>query len=275
MKVNFKDIAYFLMIPLIIFMIIKIFWVSLETFVLPKSGINHMQVVKIKPLYYNVELLKKQKQKRKKAIIKKQNLTNIKDIQLIGIYVDSDNVVVTVSYKGKTKVLSKGDTINGFKLIAGAKDFAIFKKNNKQYKVDLLESKIKQKNYIKNAKTNNSVSVQNGKKYDIIDKGNYKIIDRKIFNHFVNNIDDLYKNIGIQERNNGNKKKFTVSFIRKGSPFAKLGIKRGDIIKSINNHEIDSYGAALRTYSNLKDADMLTVVVIRNNQELELEYEIN
>ena len=70
MKVNFKDIAYFLMIPLIIFMIIKIFWVSLETFVLPKSGINHMQVVKIKPLYYNVELLKKQKQKRKKAIIK-------------------------------------------------------------------------------------------------------------------------------------------------------------------------------------------------------------
>jgi len=275
MKVNFKDIAYFLLIPLMIFIVVKIFWVSLETFVLPKSGTNHTQVVEIKPLYYNIKLIKKQKQKRKKTIMKKQNLTNIKDIQLIGIYADSDNVVITVSYKGKTKVLSKGDTINGFKLIAGAKDFAVFEKNNKQYKVDLLKSKIKQNNSIKITETKNSIPVQKSKNDDIVDKGDYKVINRKLFDHFANNMDDIYKNIGIQEIKKSNKKEFKISFVRRGSPFAKLGIKRGDIIKSINGQEIDSYGAALRVYGSIKDANMLTVVVIRNNQELELEYEIN
>jgi len=274
MKVSFKDIVQFLFVPLIIFAFIKIIWVLLETFVLPKEGINHTQVITAKPLHYNVKLIKQERQIKPKPVIKK-HLSNIKDIQLIAIYADNDNVVVTVIYKHKTKVLSKGDTINGFKLIAGAKDYAIFEKNSKQYKVDLLKSKTSYNGSINIVKTQNKPISNTTNNDDVIDKGDYKVINRKIFDHFANNMDDIYKNIGIQEIKKGNKKEFKVSFVRRGSPFAKLGIKRGDIIKSINGQEIDSYGAALRTYSNIKDANMLTVVVIRNNKKLELEYEIN
>jgi general secretion pathway protein C len=91
----------------------------------------------------------------------------------------------------------------------------------------------------------------------------------------MTNMNEIYKNIGIKEIKKGNKKEFQIAFVRRGSPFAKLGIKRGDIIKSINGQEIDSYGSAFKAYRSIKDADMLNVVVIRNNKKLELEYEIN
>jgi general secretion pathway protein C len=272
MKINFKDSVQFILIPLMVFALIKIFWVVLETFVLSKEGISHTEVVISKPLYYRVKFLK-QEQKTSKPVIKK-HIANIKDIQLVAIYSDLDNVVVTVIYKNKTKVLAKGDKINGFKLISGTKDDALFEKNSKQYKIELIKTKSNNKSSIKVISSNMKQS-KDFDKEGIVDKGDHKLIDRKIFEHFANNMDDIYKNIGIKEIKKKNKKEFQISFVKRGSPFAKLGIKRGDIIKSINGQAIDSYGAAFKAYGGIKGADMLTVIVIRNNKELELEYEIN
>jgi len=273
MKINFKDSIQFFMVPLIVFALIKIFWVVLETFVLPKGGVTYTEAVISKPLYYRVKFLK-QAQKTSKPIIKK-HIANIKDIQLVAIYSDLDNVVVTVIYKNKTKVLAKGDKINGFKLISGTKDDALFEKKGKQYKIELIKTKSNDKSSIQIVNPTVKQTGQEISNDGIVDKGDHKEIDRKIFEHFSNNMDDIYKNIGIKEINKNNKKEFQVSFIKRGSPFAKLGIKRGDIIKSVNGQEIDSYGAAFKAYGGIKGADMLTVIVIRNNKELELEYEIN
>jgi len=273
MKINFKDSIQFILVPLIVLALIKIFWVVLETFVLPKDGINHTEVIRNKPLYYRVKLLK-QEQKTTRPVIKK-HIANIKDIQLIAIYSELDNVVVTVIYKNKTKVLIKGDTINGFKLISGTKDYALFEKNNKHYKVQLVKASSNNQSSIQVVNPTTQQIQEETINDGIVDKGDHKEIDRKIFEHFSNNMDDIYKNIGIKEINKKNKKEFQVSFIKRGSPFAKLGIRRGDIIKSINGQEVDSYGAAFNAYQGIKGADMLTVIVIRNNKELELEYEIN
>ncbi len=45
-----------------------------------------------------------------------QTAGSIKDIKLLAIYNASDVTVVTVEYKRKTKVLAKGEAINGFVL---------------------------------------------------------------------------------------------------------------------------------------------------------------
>jgi general secretion pathway protein C len=277
MKIDFKEFTKFLLIPLIAFVLIKILWVTLETFVLSKQGINFAQKEEIKPLHYKVKLATKERNQQlphRKPIIKK-HIASIKDIKLMAIYSSQDNVVVTVMYRNKTKILSKGEAINGFTLIGGDKDYALFEKNQKQYKIDLLKKKLNIKNTITPAKKhqNNKKSQTN---YDkIVDDGNTKVISQDIFEHYINNINEVYKNIGIRESQKGNKKEFQISFIRRGSPFAQLGIKRGDIIKSINGQVVDSYMSAFKAFKEVRNTNMITVVVIRNNKELELEYEIN
>ena len=111
---------------------------------------------------------------------------------------------------------------------------------------------------------------------EVTNEGSAKIIDRSLLNHYAENMKDIYKNIGITEIKEGkNLKGFKVNFVRKDSPFAKLGIRRNDMIKSINGQEIKSYNAAFGVYKNIKNVDNLSLVIIRENEEMELEYEIN
>jgi len=268
MKKNSKFSISIFLIPLVVFAVLKIIWVSVETFVLPHSGINHVSDDSVKPLFYRVKLVKQEYIKPAVTKKPKKPVASIKDIKLIGIYSSPSVVVVTVLYKNKTKVLSKGDKINGFVLIGGTNDYALFKKNNKHYKVDLIKNHLNSKSSIKVVKQQDIKDLSAG----VVE---HQSIDRDLFEHFANNMDEIYKNIGIKEIKKGDKKVFKVSFVKRGSPFAKLGIKRGDIIKSINGQTIDSYSAAFNVYRGIKNANALNVVVVRNNKELELEYEIN
>jgi len=110
----------------------------------------------------------------------------------------------------------------------------------------------------------------------VTNEGSAKIIDRSLLDHYANNMDDIYKNIGISEIKEGKDiKGFKVNFVRKDSPFAKLGIRRDDVIKAVNGQEINSYNAAFGVYKNIKNIDNLSLVIIRGKEEMELEYEIN
>jgi general secretion pathway protein C len=273
MKIEFKSFINTLFISIVIFVSVKLLWVLVESFMLPKSGINHKNDILSKNLYYHIKLVK-QSYNKPKPIIKKP-VASIKDIKLIALYTDSDIVVITIVYKNKTKILSKGGVVNGFKLIGGTNNYALFEKNNKRYRVDLSIKNLAQNISGVQTKTTPLISSNANTNQSIVDVGDHKIIDKKLFDHFANNMDDIYKNIGIKEVQKGQKKEFKVSFIKRGSAFAKLGIKRGDVIKAINGQEIDSYSTAFNAYRQVKDADSLSVVVIRNNKEVELEYEIN
>jgi len=68
---------------------------------------------------------------------------------------------------------------------------------------------------------------------------------------------------------------FQVSFVRRGSHFSKLGLQRGDIIKSVNGQEINSYNAAFGIFKEVQNMANMTLVIIRDNKEMELEYEVN
>jgi len=272
MKQNSKNSNIkLLLIVLIVFVIVKALWVFVEFKWLPSIGIDHIQNRDIKALYYRVKLAHNEhKVQTPKQTIQKP-VSSIKDIQLLAIYTTQGYAVVTVQYKGKTKVLSTGEEINGFKLLSASMQYALFAKNGKTYKVELPKIKDTSK-YI------SSISPENPTKTNkelVTGSDNYKVINKDVFEHFANNIDDIYKNIAIKDIKQGNKILFKVSFIKRGSIFAKLGIKRGDIIKSVNGEEIDSYTKAFSIYRGIKNMQNLTIVVIRNNKEVELEYEIN
>ena len=264
---------------LILLILVKLLWFAVEIMWLSPTGTGHTDEVSSKSLYYRVKLTPNEAPApTKKQVVKIAG--SIKDITLLAIYNSEDTTVITVEYKRKSKVLSRGDAVNGFVLEGAGNNFATFSKNTKTYRVDLLKPKksSSSKSSIKSAsKTSSSLSKEPAKvEGEVVDAGDHKIVDRSLLDHYAKNIDDIYKNIGITEiKKSGKLKGFSISFVRRGSPFAKLGIKRGDVIKSINGQEINSYNAAFEMYKNIEDIENLTMVIQRGKEEMELEYEIN
>ena len=265
---------------LVLLLVIKTVWFVVEILWLPAQGIDQEIQKSPKSLYYRVKLTPNQAAapivNHKPAPVRAGNM---KDIKLLALYGDSEVTIVTVEYKGKTKVLARGDDINGFVLQGGGLNYATFSKNAKTYKVMLFSPK-------SSGKTSSISSVVSTptieKKEDseaigeVTDMGDHKVIDRSLLEHYANNMDDIYKNIGITEVKKGrNLEGFRLTFVRKDSPFAKLGVRRDDVIQEINGQAITSYNAAFEVYKNIKNVENLSLKIKRGKEEMELEYEIN
>ncbi len=261
---------------LILLLVVKSIWFFVEVLWLPTIGVEHMEKKGGKALYYRVKLSPNEAPEPTTTQKPVQTAGSIKDIKLLAIYNASDITVVTVEHKRKTKVLAKGEEINGFVLEGAGSNYATFSKNAKTYKINLIIS-TKGDDTIKSTKpSSSSVSTVNKVEGDVVDAGDHKIIDKSLVDHYAKNMDDIYKNIGISEVKKGNDLQgFRISFVRKGTPFAKLGVKRGDVIKAINGQKIDSYNAAFDVYKNISNIDNLTLVIERGKEEMELEYEVN
>jgi general secretion pathway protein C len=267
---------------LALLLVVKLAWVVVSLVWLPTTGVEYSEEKGVKNLYYRVRFTAdKQPQKVEKKVIPQ---ASIKDIDLLGIYSASDSTVVTVRYKRKTKVLSKGETVNGFVLEGAGSDYATFSKNDTLYKVTLLKPKKSNKGTgsIKAVNTPGKVSRKKDEVQEqtvsgeVVDAGDRKIVDRSLITHYATNMGDIFKDIGIRDMKEGDAiKGFQVSFVRRGSHFSKLGLQRGDIIKSVNGQEINSYNAAFGIYKEIQNIENLTLVIVRDNQEMELEYEVN
>jgi len=261
---------------LILLLVVKMVWFFVEVLWLPTMGVEHSEDKGGKALYYRVKLSPNGAPAPTTTKRPLQTAGSIRDIKLLAIYNASDVTVVTVEHKRKTTVLAKGEAINGFVLEGAGSNYATFSKDSKTYKITLIIS-TKGDTSVQSAKPSPvPVSSASEVEGDVVDAGDHKIIDKSLIDHYATNMDDIYKNIGIKEIKKGGKLEgFSISFVRKGSPFAKLGVKRGDVIKSINGEKIDSYNAAFGVYKNISNIDNLTLVIQRGKEEMELEYEVN
>jgi general secretion pathway protein C len=113
------------------------------------------------------------------------------------------------------------------------------------------------------------------------DKGIKKIgkhryeIERKLVNEFLSNAAMAGRGAKIiPNMRNGKSDGFRIYAIRPYSIFGKLGIRNGDVIRSINNQDITSPDKALELYTKLRGASHLTVSVTRRNKPVTLHYTI-
>jgi len=261
---------------LVILLLVKLLWLVVEIAFMPVAGVNHTQGREAKPLYYRIKLTPgisvapHPKPKQKIA-------GSIRDITLLGVYRSPSQTVVTVSYKGKSKVLAKGEAVNGFVLEGAGSGYALFAKNGKTYRVDLLEKRSGDRYKVSAPKRKALVPPSSSSPQgEVIDAGDHKIVDKSLLEHYTKHMDEIYKNIGIRDVKKGGKiEGFRVTFVKRGSPFAKLGLRRGDLLKAVNGQPLTSYKAAFDAYKSVSDAAGLTLTIQRGNKEMELEYEIN
>ena len=62
--------------------------------------------------------------------------------------------------------------------------------------------------------------------------------------------------------------------IRRNSLLGRLGVRNGDMLRTINGFDMTSPDTALEAYSRLRSADKLTLAIKRQNKEITIDYNI-
>ncbi len=256
-------------------LLVKVIWFGIEMSLLNVDGVDHNKSASAKSLHYQSRFIP---QKPGSNQVKKP-ISDIDSFKLLAIYHDKNHIVITLSRDGKSSVLVKGDTIDGYVLDDATATEAIFLRNGRSYRIELIDSteKILQDTVHQNTDNKSEVSKnQAAPQGEIVDTGGSKLVDRTLLDHYRKNMGDIWQNIGIAEIKEGNTiKGFRVNFVKHGSDFSKLGLRRGDVIKSINGQELNSYQGAFDVYKNIDTMEGLTLSIEREKEVLELKYEIN
>ncbi len=199
---------------------------------------------------------------------KKDNIETLERYELKAVYSTLDNkgwIIVEQKGSNNSVILQQFDELNGYTLIKLYKDYVIFTKNSKEYKLEI--SIKKDINYeVENNTIDEKITVEDG---------NIKV-QRNYLNTYVKDINKVWNNIAISELKKENQVEgFKIDNVNKDSVFAKLGLQKGDVIKAINGKEIKSYADAFKVYNEINNIDFLRIDILRNNEIVELSYEIN
>lgn len=241
---------------------------------LPKSGVDFEDTSstsiiykKYDGFYSKVNILKTPKINKK---IEKKDIQTLSKYILKAVYSTTSNggwITIEEKSTKKSIILEQYEKLNNYTLTKLYKKYVVFENNLKEYKLEL--PKEKEISYEIDTKT----STGNEK---IVVSEDSVSVNRKYLNSYVKDLDRVWKDIAIEDiRKNGVIEGFKINSVNKSSVFGKLGLKRNDIIKSVNGKVIKSYADAFKIYNEINRLDYLTIEVLRNNEMMELNYEID
>ena len=86
----------------------------------------------------------------------------------------------------------------------------------------------------------------------------------------IQDVSKLMTDVKIQPNEAG----LALSQIKPNSIFRRMGLRNGDVLKSVDGQEIHSVDDALKLYESLKSADSVSVVLQRRGTERTINYNI-
>jgi general secretion pathway protein C len=271
-----------------IIVLAKTIWVIAEWVIpLPVEGVVYDGDTLRHSLHYRYRLasdakLKAPKKDKQTKVQKPQ--ASLSSYRLVGIYSKKNYAVVTLVKGSKSFVLgtgTRGGEVEGYHLKDANATAATFVKGDQVEVLKLYTKKSASAGYSHVApKAISTPAIDKNRATDkssggIVNTGDTTIIDRSLIRDYSQHPDKIWKNIGLYEvKHDGKLDGFKVRFVRRGSPFEKLGLKRGDVIKSINGEPIVDYATPMRMLRSADAIDDLSITVKRNNEEQELRYEV-
>ena len=258
--------------------LVKFIWVVVAYLYLPEQGISMERGRAKSALHYRYRLASNVAAPTVKAPVVKpvKQAPSIRNIQLVGIYSSNDGCIVTLLKKGKSHILSNGDEIDGFVLKSASAKEAYFERKGKNYTLKLFEGKKKGRGMgtiIPAASSD--LSKQEESDEEISSRDGIKLVPRSLLKSYVFDMDKAMRDMGLRPvRRSGQMLGYKVRFIRRSSPLNKLGLRRGDVIKAINGEDIVDFNGPMDILKTADTIEGLTITVIRNNEEKELEYEV-
>ena len=245
-------------------------------FALPKDGVERVKKQSINLEYkkFNIKNAFEGKVIKQKPIkVQKQEYQLLSNITLKAVYATANNKGWTVieDNKKQTHMLSHGENFKGYILIRLYANYVVFEKGGTEYKLSLKKdgSNIKYDIVKTDVKTSEVLE-------KVVVKDDKVTVTRDYLNSYVENFEKIWREIAIREvkDKDGNIDGFKVNGFSKKSIFKKLGLKKGDIIKAVNNIELKSYEDAFNIYNNINKIKNINIKVLRANKEVELDYEI-
>ena len=192
---------------------------------------------------------------------------SINSLLLKGIYGNEFYGFIVIAKKSApsiTTIVAVNEEYEGYKLIRLESNKAIFTRASKEYSL-LLDGESEINSLSKN-------TLQTNEEYN---SDEYSIKKQDI-DSYSKDPSKLWKEISINGyKENGKLKGFRVDYIQQNSPLSKIGLKKGDIIIRANNTDLHSYKSVIDLYKNINKINSVSLVVMRNNQEKELMYEIH
>ena len=239
---------------------------------LPSDGVELAQTKNYQPKYQRVDfknMIQNVQQGSSQAVSPTSRSVSITNMVLKGLYGKGKSGFVIVALKSSqkaTSIVEVGETFSEFTLKSIAVTSVIFTKNSKEYILEL--EKLKSASSI--------TAVTNGEDSSEEESSEPKSVQKSDISFYEKNPKEIWKDISIQEIKNGKDiQGFKVTRITKNSKMAELGLKKGDIIIKANNVELKSYKSVMDIYSKISTLETIQIVVMRNNQEKELVYEIH
>ncbi len=210
------------------------------------------------------------KEERKSIATQSAQGISITNMILKGLYGTESRAFVIVAMKSspkKTEIIGIGEVFKGYRLKSITYNSAVFEKNSKDYILTL--DKSVRKNNSKSSKSKGAARRASASENSVG-------VSRKDISYFAKNPKQIWRDISIKEVRDGKKiLGFKVTKIKKKSKFASLGLQKGDLITKANNVKLESYKDALSLYKNIDKLDAIQIVVLRDNQEVELVYDLN
>lgn len=194
-------------------------------------------------------------------------------ITLIGTIVHTNPArsVATINLRNKNEQRSfkVDDDIEGLAKITNIERSKVIIRNSNTQRLEFIEIKEESKiNFGSTApKTNGEVTELNEKEF---------ALKRDDLNRLTSDLPALLQqaraipNMGPDGVPNG----FRIMDIAPGSIYERLGIKKNDVIKSVNGEKVDSPAKAMELYNALKSSSNIRIGVERNGRDEELGYSI-
>ena len=277
MNINYNSL-FKKVIPLLIIIFVAIVIDFILYLSLPKETLEYTQNT-IEPLVYKrfeiQNAFKKQNKiikKTTKVKKKKEEYRLLNNLNLLAIYAMNNNdgyIIIQEKNKNDTIILSKDEEFKKYKLKSIYKTYVVFIKNNKEYKLSIRDEKNKDKYETiiedETTKTIKEISINDDK----------VTIKRTLIDNYIENFDKIWQDISIVDvRTSNGIDGFKISKIKANTPFAKIGLQKGDIIKSINNIKLKSYNDAFKIYKQINEIKSLNIEILRDNIQQEIYYEI-
>jgi general secretion pathway protein C len=194
-------------------------------------------------------------------------------VVLIGtlVHADPNRSVATINLKSKSQDLpfTVGADLDGLAKITQIKRGYVEFRNSSTQRLEFIEIK-------KDAKLSLGLAPvkKNGEVLQTSDTD--FAIKRDDINRLTSNLGDLLQQArAVPNMVDGRLDGFRVLEIQKGSIFDKLGIRLGDVIKTVNGEAIDSPAKAMELYNALRGtATQISVGVGRGGRDQNLNYQI-
>jgi general secretion pathway protein C len=192
-----------------------------------------------------------------------------KDLTLIGTLVSGVSSTALIEVGKETKLFHLDDPLPGGGRVESVLRSRVIIRNRDESTTELLLHEETHR------KTQSAVDSATGKGIRSAGKNRWTV-SRATADAARLNIGDQLRLAQMEPRiTNGQTDGFLVRKLSSNSMLAQMGVKRGDVVMSVNGMSLDSPEKALQILQQLREARQLSVDLERKNQPMTFSYEIN